>query len=490
MFAAAPITPGRALMLAAAFSALVAVFATSDARSAETTAVPESVAEVWALEVTPEFFPSVAPRVVARARQRGINTIVLNRHLSREQKRRVRSLARRFHLLTFQPRRLVCKRETVETCAVVARTPAAVERLASEPYVDIVVLRLRRPTVAPALSWKREAAGDGGTTARLMLLPALTAGPSFSPTPWRRTLSAVANATRVDLGVTPRGRSGARGLKLFLSLLADKTSNKGSTGTGGVVFTGDFETGNVSQWAWGAQCANTSSARMLFTRGTVTVQSEIVAQGRSAARIDLPAAQSDKTACETLSKRQIGVGTDDYYGLMVRFPQGWREPSSLWTGLWIAQFNYQGIAGSPVILVARADHIAVILQSGLCRAGAGCAYSSGPGGNVKRMFAVPARMALGVWHELIVHVRWTADSSGVIEVWHKTKGPGGWNKTASIRGFPTVQWTSDEGRRTIASSVTSDKIGAYRAHADFPLTVWHDGFVRTRSFAAAASALP
>jgi hypothetical protein len=38
--------------------------------------------------------------------------------------------------------------------------------------------------------------------------------------------------------------------------------------------------------------------------------------------------------------------------------------------------------------------------------------------------------------------------------------------------------------------VTSDKIGAYRGRADFPLTVWQDGFVRTTSFAAAAAALP
>jgi hypothetical protein len=489
MLASPSDTPGRVLVLAA-FAALAAAFAIAHAHPIAAQPASQRLTDLWALEVTPEFFPSVGPRLVARTRQRGINAIVLNRHLSREQKRRVRSLARRFHLPTFQPRRLVCKRETVEMCAVVARTPAAVERLAREPFVDIVVLRLRRPTVAPALSWESEAAADGGATARLMLLPTLTAGPRFSPTPWRRTLSAVANARRVDLGVTPSGRSGARALKLYLGLLAGTTSNKSPTGTGGVVFTGDFETGNVSQWTWGAQCANTSSARMNFTRGTVTVQSEIVAQGRYAARIDLPAAPNDKTACETLSKRQIGVGTDDYYGLMVRFPRGWREPSSLWTGLWIAQFNYQGIAGSPVILAARADHIALILQSGLCRAGVGCAYSSGPGGNVKRMLALPAPMALGVWHELIVHVRWTTDSSGVIEVWHRTQGRGGWSKTVSLSGYPTVQWTSEEGRQTIAASVTSDKIGAYRAHADFPLTVWHDGFVRARSFASAASAMP
>jgi len=261
-----------------------------------------------------------------------------------------------------------------------------------------------------------------------------------------------------------------------------------------IVFSGDFETGNVSQWTWGAQCANTSSARMLFTRGTVTVQSETVAQGRYAARIDLPAAPSDNTACETLSKRPIGIGTHDYYGMMVRFPTEWREPSPVGWGLAIAQLNYQGIWGSPVMLVAHANHVAMVLQSGLCRgvytSNPGCAYSSGPGGNVKPMFAIPAPLALGVWHQLVVHFRWATDSSGLIEVWHRMKGGGSWNKTVSVRGYPTVQWTSEEGPQAIATGHTADKIGAYRARADFPLTVWHDGFVRTSSFASAASALP
>jgi len=43
---------------------------------------------------------------------------------------------------------------------------------------------------------------------------------------------------------------------------------------------------------------------------------------------------------------------------------------------------------------------------------------------------------------------------------------------------------------SFANGRTFDSIGAYRGHADFPLTVWHDGFVRTTSFAAAAASLP
>jgi len=195
-----------------------------------------------------------------------------------------------------------------------------------------------------------------------------------------------------------------------------------------------------------------------------------------------------------LSKRLVDVGTDDYYGLMVRFPSEWREPSPATWGLAIAQFNYQNIWGSPVMLAAHADDIELVLKSGLCTSVStskpGCTYASGRGGNLARMAAVPVSLALEVWHELIVHVRWTTDSSGIIEVWHRLKGGGTWNKTVSLSGYPTLQWTAEEGPEAIANSTTFDSIGAYRGHADFPLTVWHDGFVRTTSFAAAASALP
>jgi hypothetical protein len=261
-----------------------------------------------------------------------------------------------------------------------------------------------------------------------------------------------------------------------------------------VVFTGDFETGDHSQWTWGAQCANTGvPSDGSSVRGTISVQSEVVAQGSYGARFDLPAANGSN-ACETLHKRRIGLGSDDYYGVMVRFPADWREPSSAGWGLALAQLNFENIWGAPVSLNAHADHVALTMRSGLCNSvytsNPGCAYSSGPNGNVAAMIAVPAPLALEQWHQLIVHVRWTTDSTGIIEAWHRLKDGDSWNKTVSLRGYPTVQWTAEEGPQTIAGKNTSDKIGAYRGRATFPLTIWHDGFVRTTSFASAASSLP
>src|ERR1700693_4064364 len=132
---------------------------------------------------------------------------------------------------------------------------------------------------------------------------------------------------------------------------------------------------------------------------------------------------------------------------MFRCPSNWVEPPPAGWGWLLPQLNFQGIDGPPIGLNAHADHVSLVIQTGLCNpynasVSPGCTYSSGIGGNVAQMSAIPAPLALNVWHELIVHVHWATDSSGVIEVWHRLLGNTAWKKTVSRRGLPTVQWTA------------------------------------------------
>ena len=135
----------------------------------------------------------------------------------------------------------------------------------------------------------------------------------------------------------------------------------------GVKFDGGFEVGNLSQWSWGAQCANTGVPDdSVAVRGTVHLTKRLVGRGTYAARFNLPAAARNN-ACEVLAVRNIGLGTDDYYGLMVFFPKNSREPSPAGWGLSIAQFSFQGIpgAGAPVSLNAHVRNIRLVIQTGL-----------------------------------------------------------------------------------------------------------------------------
>lgn len=255
---------------------------------------------------------------------------------------------------------------------------------------------------------------------------------------------------------------------------------------GSVYFTGDWETGNISPWTWGAQCDNYG----LSSGGSLNFVSDIVGQGSTAGRFDL-SASSQSNSCEVLRKRTLNLGADEYYGMMFRLPTNWQEPSPAGWGLVLAQLNFQNVWGAPVMIRAHANHVSLVTQTGYCSdvysAKPGCRYSSGPGGNLPQMHAVPS-VTPGAWHELVIHVRWANDASGVVEVWHRLKGESAWTKTVSLSGYPTVQWSEDQPVNT--NQPTSDKFGAYRAAANFPLSVWQDGAVIGTSFDAVSSRLP
>jgi hypothetical protein len=274
----------------------------------------------------------------------------------------------------------------------------------------------------------------------------------------------------------------------------------GSVRTDGkVLFRGSFEGGGISPWEM--QCANLTSESLDVTRGTLTVESRVVGQGARSARIDLPASPRSTSACEVLTQRPIGIGQSDYYGIMLRLPRHWRQPSTAGWGLVVAQLGYQGIWGAPVSLNVHADRVRLVLQSGLCEpvgsAHPHCEYQTGfgrkgVGRNLPNLLAIPPRrFATGVWHELVVHVHRAFDSTGVLEAWHRRKGQREWVKTAELRGYPTVQWSAAVPPERVSVSGPVDKIGAYRGPgAHRLLTIWQDGFVRATSFEAAAGALP
>jgi Polysaccharide lyase len=262
-----------------------------------------------------------------------------------------------------------------------------------------------------------------------------------------------------------------------------------------LLFAGDFETGDYSQWTWGAQCAGHMQPDERIERGTITVVRDPVAAGLYAARFDLPAATKN-SACEVLRKRTLKLG-EEWYALEFRLPRGWQEPSLVGWGLDIAQLNYQSIWGSPLALKAHADRVKLQIQSGYClpfgSPEPGCEYTSGfgansAGANIKVPLAIPPeRFAVDVWHQVLVHIRWSADDDGAAQVFHRRRGDAAWAQTIDVAGFPTVQWK--DGYSPTQTHSTSDKIGAYRGRSATPLTVWHDNFCVATSRTAAESCL-
>ena len=281
-----------------------------------------------------------------------------------------------------------------------------------------------------------------------------------------------------------------------------RAHDRATTQRSGILFSGNWETGNISQWG-GAQCANTGVPYDTYAqRGTINIVTDVVAQGRYAARFDLPASEEKPSACEALRGRTLNLNGDDWYALDVRFPSDWREPSRAFSGMSLAQFDYQGLAGAPVGLAAHGDHVNLVTEGGPCgpnRVGTNFCLDGtgndlegeGPLGHIMlRIVPVGTHLA-GTWEQFIVHIHHAADSSGLVQGWWRPLG-GTWTHTVQFSGYPTVQWKVGESPPTASKEVvgeTVDKIGAYRGPSNFPISIWQDGFCDATSFSAAASCL-
>jgi len=175
-------------------------------------------------------------------------------------------------------------------------------------------------------------------------------------------------------------------------------------------------------------------------------------------------------------------------------------------GTTLAQLNYQGIWGPPEGLFAvnsttlgegrRPNAVIMVVAERLsatrCTARARAAetvasvYQSTL--SMPAQYAVPpGQLTFGVWHELVCHIHFAVDSSGVFECWHKLKGQTAWTKTGAYTGYPTVQWTStpklpDEDRR-------QDRRPTGPATRT-PWTQYEDGFRAGTSFNARRSHAP
>jgi hypothetical protein len=259
---------------------------------------------------------------------------------------------------------------------------------------------------------------------------------------------------------------------------------------GSIIYRENWERGGLDTSQWGAQCNNLTQTSS--RRGSFTANQNVVAQGRWAARFDLPADPTKATACEVIHNRTLDLDTDDYYALDVFFPTNWREPGNMPKAFWgvaIAQLNYQMIHGGPLILAAHRNYVNLVVSTGYFN-GSTLRWYSGNGiarGNLPSMYAIPRPLKLGVWHQLIVHVRWSSGMDGAIDVWHRTRGQRRWDKTVRFRARPTVQWSAANPAST--SMRTWDKIGAYRGQSSFPISFWNDGFCRASTFRAAKSCL-
>jgi len=237
-----------------------------------------------------------------------------------------------------------------------------------------------------------------------------------------------------------------------------------------ISFRGDYESGDRSQWL---EC---------FTEGaaTCTVTRTPVRQGSYAGVFTT---SPDRTRGATERAENVAypgdrLGTASYYAWSTLFPRGFDTPS--WAN--VRQFFQRYYEKTGCVQ----EHFYVSHTGARPRPADSlfleiCAGDISSGRTVSRhVFKIQQGLHLGRWNDYVLHVVWSYRSSGLFVVWHRVQGRA-WRRALLYRG-PTMQY---KPRARVSVGVSE---GFYRSRASGPATIYQDGFVRGKSFAAVSRA--
>ena len=218
---------------------------------------------------------------------------------------------------------------------------------------------------------------------------------------------------------------------------------------GGVVWRGDLETGDISQWS--------SSQKVSADR--LQVVADPVRQGRYALKTTVyqydDPINSSGNRNELVRMTREPVGSEYFYRFGVLFATSYPLAN---TWQLFAQWHHEGSGGSPPLeFTVYGDYIELVTQSA-------------PPNQVKTVHW-RGPLARGTWHDFVLHVKWSPDKTvGFIELYHNDLSTPALPKRAVATQFP--------------NQLNYLKAGLYRNESIAPVgVVYHDGWVMGRTLA-------
>jgi len=242
---------------------------------------------------------------------------------------------------------------------------------------------------------------------------------------------------------------------------------------GEVTYRGDFETGDISQFA--------GQPPQCFTQNdsTCEVVSAGARQGTYAGKFTTNATDDPPT---TQRAMVFGFppgeqdGGESYYAFAVMFPTGFETPS--WLDFLEFDVRDHSILGCNMVEFFASYDDAPPAHQVFIRVCAGLA------GDVHdRTFKVQHDLNVGQWNEYVLHVKWRHDATGLLEVWHRVQG-------ATFEKVVTYDGPTDYfGSSWTLPAEIGFEYGMYRSgDTGGAQSVYHDGLVRGTSFEAVADA--
>jgi hypothetical protein len=232
-------------------------------------------------------------------------------------------------------------------------------------------------------------------------------------------------------------------------------------------WSGDFETGDLSQWPSIQACP-----------GDVAVVTSPVRAGRYAARFTVrdesvtancPAVPTSGTRASLASPRLFGPGDDAYIGFSSYFPAGFPAITTGW--LQVAEVYGPPYNGPPSIGLAVNGNRLVLTRDNTH--------------NVDAVWTSLTGVAKGTgWEDIVLHVKFSTDPSvGFVELWHNGQRQRFTDGTQTLHYSTIVPGVNGGGPNSLFLNQYRSKIPARGA-----VTLYHDEGKVGSSYAAVAPA--
>ena len=162
-------------------------------------------------------------------------------------------------------------------------------------------------------------------------------------------------------------------------------------------------------------------------------------------------------------------GDEYWYAWSTFFPSDWQAPKD-WFVFADWHSSYDEVCQLLQFEVTPDNALLVKVMTGNV-SGYQCFEGSGTAFKTSEVF--DRKVNKNTWNDFIVHVKWTAHATGVIEVFHKTEEQETFRKVLNLRNIPTLQYQSNRNN----PAMPYFKLAHYRSKLNtHTSTLYHDGF--------------